>query len=218
MTRSLPKTDRTEDLGVSCALGSPLPPLIVESAAQFTHCLLFVQEFTKATAEKKRDDFAPISFFLHRSGGFHLLLLLLNVAFYKRSAGRTKGWPFGVLAARVEISRRSLRQLLADAISKGLVERRSGHRDKRRVVYCATPKVVDAWQRLFDDLNQGLAAAFSEFGSATLVDIDYSRFDPRRPAQSQIPPPADSLYLKSADPTPTVATADASSAHAHAGR
>lgn len=204
---SLPKTDRAQDLEVCRSSRSPASPLIVESAAQFTHCLLFLQEFTKARREKNRQDLAPISFFLHRSGGFHLLLLLLNVAYYKCSVGRTKGWPFGVLAARVEISRRSLRHLLADAIAEGLVERRRGHNNKRRVVYCLTPNVLSAWQILFDSLGQSLASVFSEFSYATLVDVDYSKFDPRRPARSQIPPPADSLYLKSADTTPTAKAA-----------
>lgn len=179
-------------------------PLAGGTASQFVHYLLFIQEFTKASHDKRRPDLAPISFFLHRTGGFHLLLLLLNVAFFKRSAGRTKGWPFGVLAARVDISRRSLRQLLADAIAEGYVERRFGHNDKRRIVYCATPIVLDAWKVLFDNLTRGLGEVFSEFYSDTLVDMDYSLFDPRRPARSQIPPPADSVYLKSADPTPTL--------------
>jgi len=200
---SLPKMDRIQDVRDRRSAR----PLIVTSAAQFTHCLLFLQEFTNATKERNRQDLAPISFFLHRSGGFHLLLLLLNVAFHKRSEGRTTGWPFGVLAARVEISRRSLRHLLADAIAEGLVERRRGHNNKRRVVYCATPKVLHAWRMLFDSLNRTLASVFSEFGCDALVDIDYSRFDPRRPARSQIPPAADTLYLKSAGVPPTTKAA-----------
>lgn len=175
-----------------------LRTLSVGSAAQFVHCLLFFQEFAKAGDETRAFDLTPVSFFFERKGGLHLLLLLLNASYHKRSPGRTSGWPFGVLAARVDISRRSLRQLLADAIGEGIVERRCGHHNKRRVVYCATPKLLAAWGLLFDNMSKCITNVFSNLGADRLADIDYRTFDPNVSAQDQAPPPADTLYLKSA--------------------
>jgi hypothetical protein len=149
--------------------------------------------------ETREHNLAPISFFLDRKGGLHLLLLLLNASYYKRSPGRTSGWPFGVLAARVDISRRSLRQLLADAIEEGLVERRCGHHNKRRLVYCATPQLLDAWMMLFDNMSKCITDVFSNLGGEKLADLDYRTFDPNLSAQHQAPPPSDTLYLKSAN-------------------
>jgi hypothetical protein len=185
------------------------PALAVGSAAQFVHALLFFQEFAKASDETRDIDLTPVSFFLDRKGGQHLLLLLLNASYYKRSPGRTSGWPFGVLAARVDISRRSLRQLLADAIGEGIVASRCGHHNKRRVVYCATPKLLAAWSQLFDNMSKCMANVFANLGPDRLADIDYRAFDPNVAAQHQEPPPADTLYLKSAnhpvrEPSPAV--------------
>jgi hypothetical protein len=55
---------------------------------------------------------------------------------------------------------------------------------------------------LFENMVGCLNNVFSNLNVDTLVNIDYGDFNPRLPAQDQVPPPADSLYLKSADPTP----------------
>jgi hypothetical protein len=174
--------------------------LTVASAGQFVHCLLFVQEFVGSQKQKqKRDaDLTPIAFFLERTGGMHLLLLLLNVAYQKPAFGWARGWPFGVLAARVDISERSLRQLLSDAIDAGVVVRRAGHIDRRRAVYCATPAVLKAWSHLFDKLSGSLQDVFASFESDKLVEVDYRDWDPAVPAQKQTPSRAVLRHLKSA--------------------
>jgi hypothetical protein len=172
--------------------------LTVASAGEFVHCLLFVQEFVGSHKQKRDSDLAPIAFFLERTGGLHLLLLLLNVAYQKPAFGWARGWPFGVLAARVAISERSLRQLLSDAIDAGVVVRRPGHIDRRRAVYCATPAVLKAWSRLFDRLSGSLRDVFASFESDMLVEVDYRVWDPAVPAQDQAPARAVLRHLKSA--------------------
>jgi hypothetical protein len=173
-------------------------PLHVASAPQFVHCLLFVQEFVAAHGDGAEPELSPISFFLQRSGGVHVMLLLLNIAYQKPSLGWARGWPFGVLSARVGISPRSLRQLLADGIAEGVIERRCGHIDKRRLVYCGTPALLRAWMLLYDRLAESLPEVFGSFSSNELVDIDYRVWDPSLPARDQTPPRAVSKYLKSA--------------------
>jgi hypothetical protein len=172
--------------------------LTVASAGQFVHCLLFVQEFVGSHKQKRDSDLTPIAFFLERTGGLHLLLLLLNVAYQKPAFGWARGWPFGVLAARVAISERSLRQLLSDAIDAGVVVRRPGHIDRRRAVYCATPAVLKAWSRLFDKLSGSLQDVFASFESNMLVEMDYRVWDPAVPAQDQAPARSVLRHLKSA--------------------
>jgi hypothetical protein len=173
-------------------------PLTVASAGQFVHCLLFLQEFVGSPGQKRDADLTPIAFFLERTGGLHLLLLLLNVAYQKPAFGWARGWPFGVLAARVAISERSLRQLLSDAIDAGVVVRRPGHIDRRRAVYCATPAVLKAWSHLFDKMSGSLEDVFASFESDMLVEVDYRVWDPSLPAQDQAPSRAVLRHLKSA--------------------
>jgi DNA-binding HxlR family transcriptional regulator len=172
--------------------------LRIDSAGQFVHCLLFLQEFVGSHRQKRNPDLTPVAFFLERTGGLHLLLLLLNVAYQKPAFGWARGWPFGVLAARVDISERSLRQLLSDAIEEGVVVRRPGHIDKRRAVYCATPRMIRAWSALFDKLSVSLQDVFASLGSNFLVEIDYRDWDPAVPAQDQAPSRAVLRHLKSA--------------------
>jgi DNA-binding MarR family transcriptional regulator len=175
-------------------------PSFAASAPQLLHCLLFVQEFPKAAEANRSFDLSPISFFLSRSGGLHVLLLLLNAAFYKDTPlKQIGGWPFGVLAGRVDISQRSLRKLLADAVAEGHVLRRHGKKDQRRNQYCATPKLISAWSALCDNLAACVPDVLSSLTSDKLVDVDYRKVNPDRPVENQIPPPADTLYLKSAN-------------------
>jgi hypothetical protein len=173
---------------------------------------LFLQEFVGTQKQKRNPDLTPIAFFLERTGGLHLLLLLLNVAYQKPAFGWARGWPFGVLAARVAISERSLRQLLSDAIEEGVVVRRPGHIDKRRAVYCATPAVLKAWSTLFDELSGSLRDVFASFNTDALVEIDYRVWDPAIPAQDQIPSRAVLRHLNSAvravEPRPSKSVAD----------
>ena len=161
---------------------------------------MFLHEFPRANGGKLSPDLQPISFFLSRSGGLHVLLLLVNAAYYKQSPlGQIAGWPFGVLAGRVEISQRSLRKLLADATAEGHVLRRHGQKDQRRNQYCATPKLLAAWASLCDKLAGSMQDVFTSLTSDELADIDYRKFNPGRPISKQIPPPSDTLYLKSAN-------------------
>jgi DNA-binding MarR family transcriptional regulator len=127
-----------------------------------------------------------------------LLLLLLNAAYQKPPVGRLPGWPFGVLQARIKVSERCLRKLLADAIAEGIVERRYGQLDRRRIVYSLTPRILQCWNNIFCALLSTLPDALQNLSQNELADIDYSVWNPERPAREQFPRRAVYLYLKSA--------------------
>jgi len=91
-----------------------------------------------------------------------------------------------------------LRQLLSDAIAAGVVERRPGQLDKRRIVYCLTEEVRASWDTLFQIAADSLADVLATLEGNALADIDYRIWNPGVSARHQFPERAVCLYLKSA--------------------
>jgi DNA-binding MarR family transcriptional regulator len=160
-------------------------PLRTGSPQELLHLLLFVWEFCEGSNEvpEGRD---RLRFFFLRTGGFHLLLMLLNAHYNKPQAGRRPGWQFCVLHDRIRISKRALRMLIQDAQAQGLVEQLPGVRDRRSRTYVLAPEVVDAWERLAGDLGRSLADVLASCSPNQLANADYRRWDPSKPATLQI--------------------------------
>lgn len=130
----------------------------------------------------------------------HLLLLLLNAFYQKPRAGRTGGWPFGVLLRRIRVSERTLRALLTEAVQDGLILRERNPKDKRWNVYYLHPDVVASWEALITQLESSISDVSEFFGADALADVDYHNWDPERSARQQIPIPSVYLSYRSGKP------------------
>jgi DNA-binding MarR family transcriptional regulator len=163
-------------------------------------CLQFIQEFPETARFKQGADIARVSFFLRKAGGMHLLLLLLNAYYQKPRAGRTGGWPFGVLLRRIRVSERTLRTLLTEAVQDGLILRERNPKDKRWNIYYLHPDVVASWEALITQLESSISDVSEFFGADALADVDYHNWDPERSARQQIPIPSVYLSYRSGKP------------------
>jgi hypothetical protein len=146
--------------------------LLIVKPEQLVLLFLFLQEVMR-NGRKVDAQLKSIDFFLRRAGGMHLLLLLLNAHYNKRAVGRMPGWGFSVLRRRIRISERSLRLLVADALDMGLLTQLRGIRDRRVRVYCISPVVAHAWERLFSLLGEVLPEVFERWGPARIADIEF---------------------------------------------
>ena len=160
-------------------------PLTVSKPQEVLHLLLFIWESCEGNnaAVGERDS---LRFFFRRAGGVHLLLMLLNAHYSKREAGRRPGWQFCVLHDRIRISKRALRMLIQDAQAEGYLGQLPGIRDRRSRTYFLAPAVVEAWERLVDDLGSSLADVLTFCGPNELANADYRTWDPEKPAALQI--------------------------------
>jgi len=139
------------------------------------HTLLFVIENIQGS--RQRDDFItfPLRFFITHKSGLHLLLLLLNAHYNKVPAGRMPGWSFGMLLDRIEVSNRSLRTLLKDAMAEKLIKQLPGRRDKRCKVYMLTDDVIIAWEVLSNNLDGTILNKLTSTDYNGLANINYSQ-------------------------------------------
>ena len=159
--------------------------LCLSSPADFVQALMFMNEFGRQGSLVKRRELRPISFFLGRTGGFELLLLLLNAAYQKPAAGRVGGWPFGALLPRINVSERTLRTLLSDLVQAGYVKKFNFQIDHRYIVYCLERHVIAAWNCLFIELRSHIGSVLDSYSPDTLANIDYSLLDFSRPLCEQ---------------------------------
>jgi DNA-binding MarR family transcriptional regulator len=139
------------------------------------HTLLFVIENIQGSRQRKDLITSPLRFFIYHKSGLHLLLLLLNAHYNKTPAGRMPGWSFGMLLDRVEISNRSLRMLLKDAMSEKLIKKIPGRRDKRCKVYMLTKNVIIAWETLSKNLDETILNKITSTDCNDLANMNYSK-------------------------------------------
>ena len=161
--------------GLDCM--SPEPPqtdddLTISGPRELVLALLLVQESMQSRGGGVHG-LGPLRFFLHRAGGFHLLLSLLSAHYNKRAAGRMPGWTFGVLRERIGISPRALRTLICDAVDLGLAVQLCGKRDQRCKVYCLTERVVQAWEDLYAHVQKALPSILAHCGPSQIADLDF---------------------------------------------
>jgi hypothetical protein len=154
---------------------------------QLVHCLMFLLEFSESPSQDWRKHRRALQFFLSRSGGLHLLMMLLNAWYQKPLAGRRPGWVFCGLRARVGISERALRMLIRDAMSEGLVELLPPATDARTRSYRLTPRAVEAWEALVRRMESTLPDVMHSYGPDALANVDYRAWNPKGRAASQIP-------------------------------
>jgi len=152
---------------------------------EMLHLLLFLWESCEGNnAETVERD--CLRFFFRRTGGFHLLLMLLNAHYNKPQVGRRPGWQFCVLHDRIRISKRALRTLIHDAQAECLVQQLLGVRDRRSRTYVLAPQVVEAWERMVSELDSSLTDIFASCSPHQLANADYRGWDPNKPASLQI--------------------------------
>jgi len=154
---------------------------------KLVHCLLFLLEFSDSPAQDWRKHRKALQFFLSRSGGLHVLMMLLNAYYQKPSAGRRPGWVFCGLRSRIGISERALRMLIRDAMSEGLIELLPRPTDGRIRSYRLTPRAIEAWEALVRRMESTLPDVMLSFGPDALANVDYRAWNPKRRAAAQIP-------------------------------
>jgi DNA-binding MarR family transcriptional regulator len=173
------------------------PSAVALSTPQsFVHCMLFVLEYLESPNPRMQKHKKYLSFFFSRSGGFHLLLMLLNAYYNKPLAGRDPGWVFRGIRNRIPVSERALRMLINDGMAQGLIVQQHGVRDRRCRKYAVTPAVVEAWEALTNAARGSLPDIFNQFGPGALANADYRRWDPTKPAGDQVEtiPPSHQRY------------------------
>jgi hypothetical protein len=151
------------------------------------HCFLFLLEFSDSPARDWRQHRKALQFFLSRSGGLHVLMMLLNAWYQKPLAGRRPGWVFCGLRARIGISERALRMLIRDAMSEGLVELLPPTIDGRIRSYRLTPRAIEAWEALVRRMESALPDVMHSYGPDALANVDYRAWNPKSRAATQIP-------------------------------
>ncbi|HIF61245.1 MAG TPA: hypothetical protein EYQ26_17455 [Rhodospirillales bacterium] len=139
------------------------------------HTLLFVIENIQGSRQRDDPITCPLGFFIAHKSGLHLLLLLLNAHYNKTPVGRMPGWSFGMLLDRVQISNRSLRMLLKDAMSEKLIKQVPGRRDKRCKVYMLTDDVIRAWEVLSNNLDGTILKKLTSTGYNDLANMNYNQ-------------------------------------------
>lgn len=160
--------------------------LELSDSNSFVHCMLFFMEYVESANPRMQKHKRHLNFFFSRSGGFHLLLMLLNAYYNKPLAGRAPGWVFRGIRNRIQVSERALRMLINDGIARGLIIQGQGIRDKRCRKYALTPAVVAAWEALTNSARTSLPDILQHFDPGALANTDYRRWDPARPASEQI--------------------------------
>ena len=154
---------------------------------KLVHCLLFLLEFSDNPAQDWRKHRKALQFFLSRSGGLHVLMMLLNAYYQKPLAGRRPGWVFCGLRSRIGISERALRMLIRDAMSEGLIELLPRPTDGRIRSYRLTQRTIEAWEALVRRMETTLPDVMASFGPDALANVDYRAWNPKRRAAAQTP-------------------------------
>jgi len=139
------------------------------------HTLLFVLENIQGSRQREDLITSPLRFFIAHKSGLHILLLLLNAHYNKAPVGRMPGWSFGMLFDRVQISNRSLRMLLKDAMSEKLIKQTPGRRDKRCKVYMLTDDVIVAWEKVAGNWDTNILMKLNSTGCNDLANMNYSQ-------------------------------------------
>ena len=82
---------------------------------------------------------------------------------------RRPGMPVSELLALLNITKQSLGRVLNDLIERGLVESRTGDRDRRQRLLRLTPDGVALEAGLYDALREKLSAAYSSAGQQSVA-------------------------------------------------
>ena len=82
---------------------------------------------------------------------------------------RRPGMPVSELLALLNITKQSLGRVLNDLIERGLVESRTGDRDRRQRLLRLTPDGVGLEAGLYDALREKLSAAYSSAGQQSVA-------------------------------------------------
>ncbi len=182
--------------GVAAPLGAGSGALALSTPSTFVHCMLFFLEYLESPSPRMQKHKKHLNFFFSRSGGFHLLLMLLNAYYNKPLAGRDPGWVFRGIRNRIPVSERALRMLINDGMAQGLIMQQQGVRDRRCRKYAVTPAVVEAWEALTSTARGALPDVLTQFDPGALANADYRRWDPGKPASDQIEtvPPSHQRY------------------------
>ena len=147
---------------------------IKSDPVEFIHTLLFVIENIKGS--RQRDDLVTVQlrYFITHKSGLHLLLLLLNADYTKAPVGRMPVWFFGILLERIDISNRSLRMFLKDAMSENFIRKVPGRRDKRFKVYMLANQVINAWEALSINRNNIILKNLTSTAFNGFANINYN--------------------------------------------
>jgi hypothetical protein len=164
------------------------PHIELNKPQDVVHCLLFIIEYSNSDDPRWHEHRRHLNLFFSRDGGLHLLLMLLNAYYNKPAAGRRPGWVFAGLRDRIKMSERGLRMLINDAMAEGLIELLpiKEETDRRFRSYRLSLPVITAWETLMESLGKSIGGVLGEFDAGALANVDYRKWKPEAPAQSQI--------------------------------